>query len=102
MKGPYRTFRTTQRSGGASEESPSQSASGGKSDLSQLRTDATAAGILVALGVLAMTVCLIRSETAQPASPRCDRGERHHPSRPDGRPRAARGPARDRQALDDP
>jgi putative ABC transport system permease protein len=33
--------------------------------LAQLRTDATAAGLLVALGVLAMTVGLIRSETAQ-------------------------------------
>jgi len=32
--------------------------------LSRLRNDATAAGILVALGVLAMTVGLIRSETA--------------------------------------
>jgi putative ABC transport system permease protein len=33
--------------------------------LSQLRTDATAAGVLVALCVLAMTVGLIRSETAR-------------------------------------
>jgi putative ABC transport system permease protein len=32
--------------------------------LSQLRNEATAAGILLALGVLAMTVGLIRSETA--------------------------------------
>jgi putative ABC transport system permease protein len=32
--------------------------------LSRLRTDATAAGVLLALGVLAMTVGLIRSETA--------------------------------------
>jgi putative ABC transport system permease protein len=32
--------------------------------LSRLRTDATAAGMLVALGVLAMTVGLIRSEAA--------------------------------------
>jgi putative ABC transport system permease protein len=35
-----------------------------QASLSQLRTDATAAGIAVALGVLAMTVGLIRSETA--------------------------------------
>jgi putative ABC transport system permease protein len=32
--------------------------------LSRLRTDATAAGVVVALGILAMTVGLIRSETA--------------------------------------
>jgi putative ABC transport system permease protein len=32
--------------------------------LAQLRDDATAAGLLVALGVLAMTVGLIRSESA--------------------------------------
>jgi putative ABC transport system permease protein len=36
-----------------------------KASLSRLRTDATAAGVLVALGVLAMTVGLIRSETAR-------------------------------------
>ena len=36
-----------------------------QASLSQLRTDATAAGVLVALGVLAMTVGLIRSETAR-------------------------------------
>ncbi len=36
-----------------------------QASLSQLRTDATAAGIAVALGVLAMTVGLIRSETAR-------------------------------------
>ena len=35
-----------------------------QASLSQLRTDATLAGVLVALGVLAMTVGLIRSETA--------------------------------------
>ncbi|HEX8858651.1 MAG TPA: hypothetical protein VGC06_06050 [Actinomycetes bacterium] len=35
-----------------------------QASLSQLRTDATAAGVAVALGVLAMTVGLIRSETA--------------------------------------
>ena len=35
-----------------------------QASLNQLRTDATAVGILVALGVLAMTVGLIRSETA--------------------------------------
>ena len=33
--------------------------------LTQLRNDATAAGLLVALGILAMTVGLIRSESAQ-------------------------------------
>jgi putative ABC transport system permease protein len=33
--------------------------------LTQLRTDATAAGVILALGVLAMTVGLIRSETAR-------------------------------------
>jgi putative ABC transport system permease protein len=36
-----------------------------QASLSRLRTDATAAGILVALSVLAMTVGLIRSETAR-------------------------------------
>jgi hypothetical protein len=36
-----------------------------QASLSQLRTDATSAGVLVALGVLAMTVGLIRSETAR-------------------------------------
>jgi putative ABC transport system permease protein len=35
-----------------------------QASLSRLRTDATAVGILLALGVLAMTVGLIRSETA--------------------------------------
>jgi putative ABC transport system permease protein len=35
-----------------------------QASLSRLRTDATGAGVLVALGVLAMTVGLIRSETA--------------------------------------
>jgi len=55
--------KNTARQLALAAETPTETASG-KPDLSQIRTWATTAGIILALAVLAMTVGLIRAETA--------------------------------------
>ena len=58
---------------------------------------ATAFGIALALGILAMTIGLIRSETARgPAHPGRHRGEQLHPPGADRRDRLRAGPGRRR------
>ena len=72
--------------------------------LAQLRNYATAAGILLALGVLAMTVGLIRSETGGElrtltATGRQQQDPPHHHRRHGRRARAARRRARHRRRI---
>src|SRR5262249_27185430 len=67
----------------------------GEVSLSQILSAATAVGILIALGVLAMTVGLIRSETASDLRTLTATGARPPPPpNPDGGPRGHAGPAR--------
>ena len=53
----------------------------GELDLGQVANGATILGLLIALGVLAMSVGLIRSETARDLrAPHRHRGQQHHPA----------------------
>lgn len=66
--------------------------------LGEVRNDATAAGILLALGVLAMTVGLIRSETADDLRILSAAGAARRTRRPDIRPVQSRQPGEARAA----
>ena len=66
-----------------------------QASLATISAAATAAGALLALGVLAMTVALIRTEAARrPAHPHRRRSHQHHPAHPHRRHCRRAGPAR--------